>query len=172
MSNLFDLLGKESFVNTNFDSINNGPGPGKKKCNCGLYVGVRTKTCKSCGYEFSTSKKRELPPLVLPTPVYVYEHLRTDTWEKEQAERILAKRDSLNEKQNEFICVPSSWRPLCDTVEEVLERKGLPHSSNFTLKEDLSRIIVKCIKTDKFFHADNPRVGLLQQLIVVEVIDI
>lgn len=171
--NLFDILGKTQPDKLVKSSTNNsGAGPGKKKCQCGLYLGVRTKICKSCGFEFTTNTKRKLPELILPPPIYVYEHLRTDTWEKEQADKILAKKDVLAEKQNEFIYVPSSWRPLCYTIEDVLNRKRYQNGTGPSLKEDLSRIIVKCIKTDKFFEANNPRVGKLQELIVVEVIDI
>lgn len=31
-----------------------GPGKGKKLCDCGIYVGARTKVCNSCGYDFET----------------------------------------------------------------------------------------------------------------------
>lgn len=170
---LFEILGKNipnESITTRSMSNDNKPGPGKKQCQCGLYLGVRTKICKNCGYDFNTKKKVEIPELILPPPIYVYEHLRTDTWEKEQADKILLRKENLAEKQNEFHYAPTSWRPLCYTVEEVLERRGNPKT--LTLKEDLNRIIIKCIKTDNYFKADNPKFGLLQQLIVVEVINI
>lgn len=164
--NLFELLNRSDSIEPEKKS---GSGPGKKKCPCGLYLGVRTKICKSCGHDFSTGKKVEIPEFILPPPVYVYEHLRTDTWEKEQADKILARKETLAEKQNEFHYAPTTWRPLCYSIEEVLSRRGLPYNSGITLKDDLNRIIIKCIKTDKFFQSTDPRSGLLQELIVVGV---
>lgn len=159
-------------------SKSNGPGPGKKLCNqCNNYIGARTQTCK-CGKSFAKFKQQELPitvstlepkEFVIPeNPEYVYEHLRTDTWEKIQADYIVENKDSLSEK-NQRIFVPSEWRYPCKTIDEVLNRTGVPWS--VTLKEDLNRIIVKCIPTTNFRPHENHRLGMLQEMIVVELID-
>lgn len=167
--NILEFLDKQSSI----ELPNNKPGPGKKKCNCGLYLGVRTKICKSCGWNFSTSKKVEIPELIIPPPVYVYEHLRTDSnRDREQAALILSKKDVLAEKQNEFYYAPTQWRPLCYSIEEVLNRRIPPYDREHYLKDEPNKIIIKCIKTDNYFKPDDPKFGSLQQLIVVGVIDV
>jgi hypothetical protein len=160
--NLSELLGfkKEEKI---IPSIKGGQG--KKKCrNCSEYIGVRSKNCKYCKYDFTIDRQQELPLAI--EPIYVYEHLRTDTWEAEQANRILEKKNFSEEK--EFIYVPSGWRPLCYSIDELLERKN---KDNISLRNDRDKIIVKCIPTNNFQLHENPRLGKLQELIVVEVIN-
>lgn len=160
-----------------------GPGPGKKLCKgCNDYVGARTQTCK-CGFSFAGPKQQELPITVGPiiqlapikivsipeNPEFVYEHLRLDTWQKEQAERIIAKKDILNETRDERFFAPTGWRRICKTVDEVLNRTGKPW--NITLKDDLNRIIVKCIPLNNFKPCHNPKLGMDQEMVVVELIE-
>lgn len=161
-----------------------GPGPGKKYCKgCDNYVGARTQTCK-CGFSFAGPKQQELPITVGPiielapikitaipeNPEFVYEHLRLDTWEKEQAERIIAKKDTLNEIRDERFFAPTGWRRICKTVDEVLNRTGNPW--NTTLKENTARIIVKCIPLNNFKPCHNPKLGPDQEMVVVELIEV
>ncbi len=162
----------------------NKAGPGKKLCKCGNYVGARTQICKICNNVFSSApKQQELlitqgpiielssPEFIIPeNPEYVYEHLRLDTWEKEQAERIIEKKGILNEFKDEKIWAPTSWRCICKTIDQVLNRTGIPWSDS--LKEDLNRIIVKCIPTTNYKPAQQSRVGILQEMIVVELIEV
>lgn len=165
-------------------SKTNCAGPGKKLCKCGNYIGARTQVCKICNHIFnSTPKQQELsitqlpiievpsPEFIIPeNPEYCYEHLRLDTWEKEQAERIIAKKDILNENKDERFFAPTGWRCICKTLDQVMIRVGIPW--NLNLKVDLNRIIVKCIPTNNFKPGHNPRLGMLQEMIVVELIDI
>ena len=161
-----------------------GPGPGKKHCKgCNNYIGVRTQICK-CGFSFAGPKQQELPitigPIVSLTPIkitpipenpeFVYEHLRLDSWEKEQAERIIAKKDILNETRDERFFAPTGWRKMCKTIDEVLNRTGRPWQH--TLKDDLNRIIVKCIPLNNFKPCHNPKLGMDQEMIVVELMEI
>jgi hypothetical protein len=165
-------------------SKKNGPGPGKKYCKgCNNYIGARTQICK-CGFSFAGPKQQELPITIGPivelkpikivsiseNPEFVYEHLRLDTWEKEQAERIIAKKDILNETRDERFFAPTGWRPICKTIPEVLNRTGIPWST--TLKENTARIIVKCIPLNNFKPCHNPKLGMDQEMIAVELIEI
>ena len=160
-----------------------GPGPGKKLCKgCNDYVGARTQLCK-CGFSFAGPKQQELPITVGPiiqlapikitaipeNPEFVYEHLRLDTWEKEQAERIIAKKDTLNETRNERFFAPTGWRRICKNVDEVLNRTGKPW--DLVLKDDLNRIIVKCIPLNNFKPSHHPKLGPDQEMVVVELIE-
>jgi len=164
--------------------IKSGPGPGKKYCKgCNSYVGARTQVCK-CGFSFAGPKQQELPITVGPiiqlapvkitaipeNPEFVYEHLRLDSWEKEQAERIIAKKDILNETRDERFFAPTGWRRICKTVDEVLNRTGNPW--NTTLKENAARIIVKCIPLNNFKPCHNPKLGMDQEMVVVELIEV
>lgn len=182
---------KKTKLAFNFETIKkSGPGPGKKYCKgCDNYVGARTQLCK-CGFSFAGPKQQELPitigPIVELKPLqsvhntqvisvipekyeFVYEHLRLDTWEKEQAERIIAKKDTLNETRDERFFAPTGWRRICKTVDEVLNRTGNPW--NTTLKENVARIIVKCIPLNNFKPSHHPKLGPDQEMVVVELIE-
>lgn len=159
MLSLNELLGFKS-ADKPISQVKTGPGPGKKQCkNCLEYVGVRSAICKLCNSPFIKPIQQELP--VVKEIQYVYEHVRTDTWEKEIADKILSK------ELNSY-WAPTSWRSICYSLEEVLERNGVPYST--TLKEDLNRIIIKCIPTNNFKPHENKRTGLLQEMKVVEVV--
>ena len=176
---------KKTKLAFNFETIKkSGPGPGKKYCKgCDNYVGARTQLCK-CGFSFAGPKQQELPITIGPiiqlapikivsipeNPEFVYEHIRLDTWTKEQAERIIAKKDILNETRDERFFAPTGWQPICKTPEKVLERTGKPWW--LTLKEDLNRIIVKCIPLNNFKPCHHPKLGPDQEMIVVELIDL
>lgn len=137
------------------------PGPGKKQCkNCLEYIGVRSSICKYCNSLIMKPIQQELP--VIKEIQYVYEHVRTDTWEKEIAQKILSK-------EQDFYWAPTQIREICYSLEEVLNRRGIPYST--LLKEDLNRIIIKCIPTNNFKFHENKRVGILQEMKVVEVYD-
>jgi len=90
-----------------------------------------------------------------------YEHVRTDNWEKETAEKIL-------KNQVKEYYAPVNIRPLASTLEEVLSRIS---TYPMSVKEDCNRIIIKCEKTDDFAEHTNPRIGKLQKLKIIEVID-
>ncbi len=90
-----------------------------------------------------------------------YEHVRTDNWEKETAEQILKNQT------NEYFA-PVDIRPLASSLEEVLSRIS---TYPMSLKEDNNRIIIKCEKTECFTQHTNPRIGKLQKLKILEVID-
>jgi len=136
-----------------------GPGPGKKQCkNCLEYIGVRSSICKLCKSPVTKPIQQELP--VVKEIQYVYEHVRTDTWEKEIADKIL-------NKELDSYWAPTSWRKICYSLEEVLERNGNPYST--LLREDSNRIIIKCIPTNNFKQDENKRIGLLQEMKVVEI---
>lgn len=158
--NLNELLGFKIPDNT-ISLIKTGPGQGKKQCkNCFEYIGVRSSICKYCNSPVIKPIQQELP--VVKEIQYVYEHVRTDTWEKEIADKILSK-------ELDSYWAPTSWRSICYSLEEVLNRKGNPYTSDNTLKEDLNRIIIKCVPTNNFKPHENKRVGLLQEMKVVEV---
>jgi hypothetical protein len=141
--------------------VKTGPSQGKKQCkNCFEYIGVRSSICKYCNKPIIKPIQQELP--VVKEIQYVYEHVRTDTWEKEIANKILSK-------ELDSYWAPTSWRSICYSLEEVLERKGSPYSRDSHLKEDLNRIIIKCIPTNNFKYDENKRIGLLQEMKVVEV---
>lgn len=90
-----------------------------------------------------------------------YEHVRTDNWEKETAEKILKN------EVKEYLA-PINIRPLASTLEEVLSRIS---TYPLSLKEDNNRIIIKCEKTDFFTEHPNPRIGKLQKLKIIEIIN-
>ena len=96
--------------------------------------------------------------------------MRLDSWEKEQAERIIAKKDILNETRDERLFAPTGWRKMCKTIDEALNRTGRPWQ--LTLKDDLNRIIVKCIPLNNFKPCHNPKLGMDQEMIVVELMEI
>lgn len=144
--------------------VKTGPSPGKKQCkNCFEYVGVRSSICKYCNKPITKPIQQELP--VVKEIQYVYEHVRTDTWEKEIVDKIL-------NKEQDFYWAPTSWRSICYSLEEVLNRNGSGEFASDTLKEDLNRIIIKCIPTNNFKLHENKRIGLIQEMKVVEVCEI
>lgn len=141
--------------------VKTGPGPGKKQCkNCFEYIGVRSSICKYCNSLVVKPIQQELP--VVKEIEYVYEHIRTDTWEKEIAEKIMSK------ELNSY-WAPTSWRSICYSLEEILKRNGSGEFAPLTLTEDLNRIIIKCVPTNNYKLAENKRIGLLQEMKVVEV---
>ena len=161
MLSLNELLGFKS-VDKPISQVKTGPGPGKKQCkNCLEYVGVRSAICKLCNSPFTKPIQQELP--VVKEIQYVYEHVRTDTWEKEIADKIV-------NKELDSYWAPTSWREICYSLEEVLNRNGSLIFNTSTLKEDLNRIIIKCIPTNNFKPHENKRLGLLQEMKVVEVV--
>lgn len=136
-------------------------GPGKKQCkNCLKYIGVRSAFCKYCKTTCAKSVQKEKPQAQSEPVQYVYEHIRTDTWEKEIADKIL-------NKELDSYWAPTQWRNICYNLDEVLERNGVPYA--ITLKEDLNRIIIKCIPTNNFKPHENKRIGILQEMKIVEV---
>ena len=160
---LNELLGfKTPEISANTSSqVKTGPGPGRKQCkNCLEYIGVRSSICKLCNSPVVKSIQQELP--VIKEIQYVYEHVRTDTWEKEIVDKILSK-------ELDSYWAPTSWRKLCYSLEEVLERNGSGEFAAHTLKEDLNRIIIKCIPSNNYKLAENKRIGLIQEMKVVEV---
>lgn len=161
--NLNELLGfktPETPANT-ISQVKTGPGPGRKQCkNCFEYIGVRSSFCKYCNSLVVKPIQQELP--VIKEIQYVYEHVRTDTWEKEIVDKILSK-------ELDSYWAPTSWRSLCYSLEEVLNRNGSGIYAATTLKEDLNRIIIKCIPTNNFKLHENKRIGLIQEMKVVEV---
>lgn len=161
--NLNELLGFKTpeIPNKPISEIKTGPGPGKKQCkNCLEYIGVRSSFCKLCKSPVLKPIQQELP--VVKEIQYVYEHVRTDTWEKEIADKILSK-------ELDSYWAPTGFRKICYSLEEILNRNGSGEFYSFTLKEDLNRIIIKCIPTNNFKTAENKRIGLLQEMKVVEV---
>ena len=161
MLSLNELLGFKS-ADKPISQVKTGPGPGKKQCkNCLEYVGVRSAICKLCNSPFIKPIQQELP--VVKEIQYVYEHIRTDTWEKEIADKIVSK-------ELDSYWAPTSWRSICYSLEEVLNRNGSLIFNTSTLKEDLNRIIIKCIPTNNFKPHENKRLGLLQEMKVVEVV--
>lgn len=144
-----------------FFPVKTGPGPGKKQCkNCLEYIGVRSSICKLCKSPVTKPIQQELP--VVKEIQYVYEHIRTDTWEKEIVDKILSK-------ELDSYWAPTSWRKICYSLEEVLDRNGSGEFAPLTLTEDLNRIIIKCVPTNNYKLAENKRIGLLQEMKVVEV---
>lgn len=141
--------------------VKTSPGPGKKQCkNCLEYVGVRSSICKLCNNPFIKPIQQELP--VVKEIQYVYEHVRTDTWEKEIADKILSK-------ELDSYWAPTALRKLCYSLEEVLNRNGSGKFAATPLKEDLNRIIIKCIPTNNFKLHENKRIGLIQEMKIVEI---
>lgn len=152
------------------DNKSTKAGPGKKQCkNCLKYIGVRSANCKYCKTTCAKSVQKEEPqeqsePAEDRRPVqYVYEHIRTDTWEKEITDKILSK-------ELDSYWAPTQWRNICYSLEEVLKRNGVPYA--ITLKEDLNRIIIKCIPTNNFKPHENKRIGILQEMKIVKIIGI
>jgi len=81
--NLNELLGFKT-PEKPISPVKTGAGPGKKQCkNCLEYIGVRSGICKYCNKQITRPIQQELS--VVKEIQYVYEHVRTDTWEKEIA---------------------------------------------------------------------------------------
>ena len=160
---LNELLGFKTpeILDKPISPVKTSSGPGKKQCkNCLEYIGVRSSICKYCNSPVIKPIQQELP--VVKEIQYVYEHVRTDTWEKEIADKIL-------NKEQDFYWAPTGFREICYSLEEVLNRNGSGEFAVTTLKEDLNRIIIKCIPTNNFKLHENKRIGLIQEMKIVEI---